>query len=301
MHGDFPDYNSGPALRAYLEKRGLGIRKYWGQHFLINPSARRAVAEALEMEKAGSVWEIGSGMGCMTKELLQAGGRVTAFEVDPGFCAILEGLFASFSGFTLVKGDVLKTWKSCGGGSPYLLGNLPYTVAAALLGDLIEGGRFFTRMSVTVQKEVARRMTALPGSADYSSLSVLCASAYTVRIVMTLKGASFYPPPRVESAVVCFERREDFPAPAPLFFPLVRALFASRRKTIVNNLEHFLGCSCIMDGVPRTAVPEAAAAALEQSGVRGGERAEKLPPEAFAALTAALTPFVKEKKSDEHG
>ncbi|MDR2702010.1 MAG: 16S rRNA (adenine(1518)-N(6)/adenine(1519)-N(6))-dimethyltransferase RsmA [Spirochaetaceae bacterium] len=290
------DYNSGPALRSFLESRGLSIRKQWGQNFLVNPQARRTLADALDAEKGASVWEIGSGLGAMTAELLERGMDVTAFEIDPGYCTILEELFAGPC-FTLIRGDVLKTWKSAEP-SPYLFGNLPYVTAALLLGNLIEGHRFFTRMAVTVQKEVALRMTARPGSKNYSSISVLCACAYSSKVIMTLKGPSFYPVPHVESAAVCFDRLPGTSLPPPLFYPVVRSLFASRRKTIANNLENFLSRSDIIKKKERGMAPSlsirekerkaVAAAALEKCGLRGGDRAENLPAEAFLALAAEL-------------
>ncbi|MCL1815460.1 MAG: 16S rRNA (adenine(1518)-N(6)/adenine(1519)-N(6))-dimethyltransferase RsmA [Treponema sp.] len=281
-----PDYNSGPALRSWLEERGLSIRKQWGQNFLINPSARRSLVDALDAK--GEVWEIGSGPGCMTAELLNRGMRVTAFEIDPGLCPILEELFAPSGRFTLIRGDVLKTWKTAQR-APYLLGNLPYTIAALFMGNLIEDRCFFTRMVVTVQKEVALRMAAPPGSKDYSSISVLCASAYTMKIIMTLKPPSFYPVPHVDSAAVCFEKRAGAPFPPPFFYPLIRALFASRRKTTANNLQNFLVHSGTLK--EKTAA-EQAAAVLKGCGISGRERAEKLPPETFFALAAELEKYV---------
>ena len=302
VSGSLPNYNSAAALRALLAEKGLSIRKQWGQNFLVNPSARRALVDSLEAE--GDVWEIGSGPGCMTAELLNRGMAVTAFEIDPGFCGILEEFFASSGRFTLIPGDVLTTWKTAKR-APYLLGNLPYTIAALLMGNLIEGSCFFARMVVTVQKEVALRMAARPGSKDYSSISVLCASAYTMKIIRTLKGSSFYPVPHVDSAAVRFERRSGAPPPPRLFYPLIRALFASRRKTTANNLTTFL---CRTGGEPRelsSSAPLAlagdtgtlkgrnksaglAAEVLKGCGLSGRERAEQLPPETFFALAMEL-------------
>jgi len=284
------DYNSGPALRSYLESRGLSIRKNWGQNFLINPQARSTLVDALEIERDMSVWEIGSGLGAMTAELLAREANVAAFEIDPGFCAILSELFTG-PRFTLIQGDVLKTWKDAVP-FPFLFGNLPYTTAAMLIGNLIEGQCIFDRMVVTVQKEVALRMAARPGSKDYSSISVLCASVYTSKIIMTLKGPSFYPAPHVESAAIRFDKLPKAAAPPPLFYPLIRSLFAARRKTIANNLENFLAR---FDTIKERERKTAAAAALEKSGIRGGERAEKLPVEGFFTLAAELEKYCKEQ------
>jgi 16S rRNA (adenine1518-N6/adenine1519-N6)-dimethyltransferase len=281
-----PDYNSGPALRAFLERRGLAIRKKWGQHFLVNPRARAALAAALDIKSGEGVWEIGPGLGAMTAPLLDRGARVRAFEVDPGFAAILSELFAG-AAFTLVPGDVMATWKTHDDSSPFLLGNLPYTIAAVLIGNLIENGRFFRRMVITVQKEVARRMAARPGGRDYSSISVLCASAYDIKPLLKLDAASFYPQPRVDSAALLFKRRESGPLPS-LFVPLTRSLFAFRRKTIANNLELFLSQSCILKADERMTFRETGVSVLEQCGIAPKERAEKLSFEAFAALASAL-------------
>lgn len=288
------NYNSGPALRSFLESRGLSIRKQWGQNFLVNPQARRTLAGALGAEKGASVWEIGSGLGAMTAELLERGMNVTAFEIDPGYCTILEELFTG-SCFSLIRGDVLKTWKSAEP-SPFLFGNLPYVTAALLLGNLIEGRRLFTRMVVTVQKEVALRMTALPGSKNYSSISVLCASAYRSKVIMALKGPSFYPVPHVESAAVRFDRLPGSPYLPAFFYPLVRSLFASRRKTTANNLEYFLSRSGIIREKERKTI---AAAALEKCGLCSRDRAENFPAERFLALAAELENLCKEISGKE--
>jgi 16S rRNA (adenine1518-N6/adenine1519-N6)-dimethyltransferase len=288
-----PDYNSGNALRTFLFERGMGIRKKWGQHFLVNPRARSVLAGALELKNGDGVFEIGPGMGAMTSLLLEKGARVRAFEIDPGFAAILRELFsgdlpAAGASFTLVQGDVLKTWETNDDGSPYLLGNLPYTIAAVLIGNLIEKNRLFRRMAITVQKEVALRMAAKPGGRDYSSISVLCASAYDIKPLMTLKPASFYPPPRVDSAALLFTLR-DGEKNRPMFAPLVRALFASRRKTAANNLEYFLSFSGILKtGASRSRFRDIAEAALLKSGIAPKERAENLDYRSFNALADAL-------------
>jgi len=287
------DYNSGPALRSFLESRGFSIRKQWSQNFLINPHARETLVRALGIEKDTRVWEIGSGLGAMTAELLKNGLKVSAFEIDPGFCSILKELFSG-PNFSLIEGDVLKTWKTAQP-CPYLFGNLPYAAAALLMGNLIEGQRFFKRMVITVQKEVALRMTAKPGSKDYSSISVLCASAYSSKIIMTLKGQSFYPAPHVDSAALCFDKLPGCPLPPPLFYPLLRSLFASRRKTIANNLQHFLSGFDTITGKEHKAI---AAAALEKSALCGGDRAEKLPAEAFFTLAAELEQYVGKRKKE---
>jgi len=275
-----PNYNSAAALRAFLDQNGLGMRKKFGQNFLINPGVRDALVRALNAQVGESVWEIGPGLGAMTSLLLEAGLCVRAFEIDAGFARALRELFAAHAGFTLVEGDALKTWRD-EPAAPYLLGNLPYNIAAALLSDFIEQGRYFDRIVVTVQREVARRMAAVPGSADYSSFSVLCASAYHIKPLMVIKGASFYPKPNVDSQAVLLERRDDAARIRPAcLYPLVRQLFSSRRKTIKNNLTAFFASSENPSVIT--------AQALETSALDGGRRAEDLSLEDFEALAKTI-------------
>jgi 16S rRNA (adenine1518-N6/adenine1519-N6)-dimethyltransferase len=272
------------------------MRKQLGQNFLINRDARKRLLDALEFRPGDKVWEIGPGLGAMTEGLLDRGAELTAFEIDYGFSKVLNEFFAlplrkeGSPSFTLISGDVLKTWRKAEA-APFLLGNLPYNIAAAILGDLIEKDRFFTRIVVTVQREVAQRMIAGPGSKNYSSFSVLCASAYTLKPLMVLKGPSFYPAPRVDSQGVLLSLRTDI-NPAlypPLFRPLVRGLFASRRKTIKNNLQSFLNSGILKKNGKNPAAGELAAEALKQCGIAPNERAENLGIPEFSALAAAIT------------
>ena len=282
------NYNSISELRSFLDKNGLGMRKKYGQNFLIHPGTRQALVDALKAPQGETVWEIGSGLGTMTSLLLERGLEVRAFEIDSGFARLLREMFSAYADFTLVEGDVLKTWPGQPP-APYLLGNLPYNIAATLLANLIEQRRFFKRMVVTVQREVARRMAAVPGSSDYSSFSVLCASAYRVQPLMVIKSTSFYPRPKVDSQGVLLELREDAAARAApkLLYPLLRQLFSSRRKTIKNNLAgFFMGIGDWGLGtVDRKAMCSSKAEeSLARCGIDGGRRAEELAFDDFVAL-----------------
>ena len=282
------NYNSAASLKAFLDANGLGMRKKFGQNFLINPNARQALAEALEAREGEAVWEIGPGLGAMTRILLQKGLSVRAFEIDPGFVRALKKIFANDSGFTLIEGDALKTWPAQPP-APYLLGNLPYNIGAALLADFIENGLFFRRAVVTVQREVAQRMAAGAGSANYSSFSVLCASAYRVKQLMLIKGASFYPKPNVDSQGVLLELRGDAGAGRPAcFYPLVRQLFCARRKTIKNNLAGFFARRGKQSGTGPAQTAELATELLAKCAIDGGLRAENLRVDDFAALAQAI-------------
>ncbi|GHV67846.1 ribosomal RNA small subunit methyltransferase A [Spirochaetia bacterium] len=291
------NYDSPVFLKAFLEERELGMRKKFGQNFLVDSKARTMLLDALEIEPGDEVWEVGPGLGAMTAGLLERGAAVKAFEIDAGFIKILKEYYGDNPRFTLVEGDVFKTWREAGaapgaglGQCPFFLGNLPYNIAAALLADLIEGQRFFKRMVVTVQREVADRMIAKPGSADYSSFSVLCSSVYTLTPLRIIKGSAFYPVPHVDSRGIRFDLRTDRDPGAypPLWQPLVRRLFADRRKTIKNNLQGFIG-SAFMHHTDK----EAALRALESCGIDPQRRAETLSPEEFSALAIVLEEMKK--------
>ncbi|MDR1074551.1 MAG: 16S rRNA (adenine(1518)-N(6)/adenine(1519)-N(6))-dimethyltransferase RsmA [Treponema sp.] len=298
------NYDSPQSLRAFLESRRLGMRKKFGQNFLINQDARRKLIDALEIHEGAVVWEVGAGLGAMTSLLLERGAIVNAFEIDAGFIAVLQEFFGDNPRFHLVEGDALKTWRLqpkpsvADPAADFFFGNLPYTIAATLLADFIEKSRFFKRLVATVQKEVAARIIAKPKSKRYSSFSVLCASAYTMKPLMTLKGASFYPAPHVDSQAVRFDIRTDIdPATAypPLFRPLVRCLFASRRKIVKNNLiafasSRFRGNSRVAGGVDNGASNASAIAveALRHCGIPENERAENLEIQDFVNLAEKI-------------
>ena len=244
-----PDYNSPSQLKALLEANGFSMQKKFGQNFLINQQAREKLIQALEVEKDTTVWEVGPGLGSMTSGLLEKGAKLTAFEIDRGFASLIEQFFYDYKqngSFTLVLGDVLKTWYAQTEKGTKLpqrfFGNLPYNIAATLIADTIEKNIRFERCVFTVQKEVAQRMCAKPGTNDYSSFSVLCTWAYDVMPLMDLSGSNFWPKPNVDSRAVLFTKKAAFPqCTDPAFFVrLERALFSSRRKNVRNNLQGFL-------------------------------------------------------------
>jgi 16S rRNA (adenine1518-N6/adenine1519-N6)-dimethyltransferase len=256
----------------------------YGQNFLVNGNARKMLLDALGTGPGDAVWEIGPGLGSMTQGLLEREAQVTAFEIDKGFAVVLNEFFGGCPGFNLIEGDVLKTWPQTAAAGDYLLGNLPYTIGAALLADFIEQKRYFKRMVVTVQKEVAQRMAAKPGSKDYSSFSVLCASAYRVTPLAVLKGASFYPEPRVDSRGVRLDLLPGSVYP-DCFFPLVRSLFASRRKTVKNNLKTFIAQRSAQTGLSIRGTAEESLALAE---IKGEDRAERFGVEELCALASAV-------------
>lgn len=288
---EHPDYNSPAALKTFLERSGLAMQKKFGQNFLVNESARKRLVDALEISNGTKVWEVGPGLGCMTSELLGRGAEVVAFEIDHGFARLLTDFFDEFNergSFRLVEGDVLKTWPDYAdknGAPERFFGNLPYNVAGTLIADTITKGLRFDRAVFTVQKEVGQRMTARPGTDDYSSLSVLCQWAYNVKPVMDLAPGNFWPAPKVMSRAVLLTKKDDFPCcnnPA-FFMAMTRQIFSLRRKTLRNNLL-------------RLAPPEICDAALENANINPAIRAETLGIKALLELSDALDSAIMQEK-----
>jgi len=267
-----PDYNSPAELKQVLDANGFSMQKKFGQNFLINEDARRRLVDALELTEGMKVWEVGPGLGAMTNTILERGADLTVFEIDHGFTSLISGFFEDYSKggtFRIVEGDVMKTWKGHlkeAGQPDRFFGNLPYNIAATIIADTIENNVRFDKCVFTVQKEVAQRMCAKPGTADYSSFSALCQWAYDVKPLLDLAGGNFWPKPNVDSRAVVFTKKADFPCckNPELFIKMQRALFSSRRKTVRNNLSQFLKNN------------DLAVSCLEKAGIDIMKRAEVL-------------------------
>ena len=267
-----PDYNSPAELKQVLDANGFSMQKKFGQNFLINEDARRRLVDALELTEGIKVWEVGPGLGAMTNTILERGADLTVFEIDRGFASLISGFFEDYSKggtFRIVEGDVMKTWKGHlkeAGHPDRYFGNLPYNIAATIIADTIENNVRFDKCVFTVQKEVAQRMCAKPGTADYSSFSALCQWAYDVKPLLDLAGGNFWPKPNVDSRAVVFTKKADFPCckNPELFIKMQRALFSSRRKTVRNNLSQFLKNN------------DLAVSCLEKAGIDIMKRAEVL-------------------------
>jgi dimethyladenosine transferase len=272
------NFDSPVSIRTFLEAQGLAVSKKFGQNFLVDRGMRERIIEALDVQPGMSVWEIGPGIGSMTEIILQKGADLTTFEIDYGFVRVLEEMFGSDSHFSIVKGDMLKTWRSVPERPDRIFGNLPYSAAFAIIADLLEQDCVPARMVFTLQKEAARRMAARPGTKDYSSLSVLCASVCDVRILFDIGASAFWPQPRVTSSVVLLVPKKDPVAPEKRkdFSDFVRAAFSSRRKTLRNALH--VWAHTHIPSMNETEFESLLAACLAKIGARPDVRAEALPP-----------------------
>lgn len=242
----FMNYDSQKEIINVLTERGLRPTKKFGQNFMISRAAREKVLSYVDIKPGDSVWEIGGGLGAMTSMALEKvgqNGHLTVFEIDRGYIDFLTEQFGSHPGFQIIAGDMVKTWKAlyeASGRPDIIFGNLPYNSASAMITQLIEGDCLAPRMVFTVQKEMGLRITAKPGSADYSSFSVFCQLACDVIYQGDLKSGSFYPVPDVVSGIVTFTPKPGFRDYAtPQVLKVIRDMFASRRKTLLNNLRPY--------------------------------------------------------------
>lgn len=288
-----PDYNSPIALKNFMDENNMAMQKKFGQNFLVNADARKKLIDVLDVKPGMKVWEVGPGLGSMTSGLLERGVNLTVFEIDHGFARLLTQFFEEYANsgnFSLVEGDVLKTWPKFAKENDIperFFGNLPYNVAATIIADTITKGFRFDKAVFTIQKEVGQRMNAKPGTEDYSSFSVLCQWAYDVKPVMDLAGGNFWPVPNVASRAVLMTKKEDFPKceNPELFRKMVRQIFALRRKTLRNNLSRFVKAEICDE-------------ALKIAEIEPSIRAENLSVEDLLKLSDALNSVIEKTKME---
>ena len=273
------NYSSINEISAVLSENGLAMTKKFGQNFLINPEARARIVSAAMVSPGMDVWEIGPGLGAITHLLLKAGVAVKAFEIDHGFASVLRDKAFPDEDFTLIEGDALETLFSIPFDADRVMGNLPYNVGSEIIARLIERRCLPPMMVFTLQKEVALRMMAKPGSEDYSSFSVLTQLDYDNIVPFTIKAGSFFPAPRVDSAVIVMRRKESYVDDDERdgFLAFIRVLFSQRRKTIRNNILS-----------SRQFSRDSMEAAFASAGLTGGERAEVLDTPILLSLFRAM-------------
>lgn len=276
------DLSSPRDVRRFLEERGITLKKRWGQNFLFQEHYRRWIVELLAPEEGQEIWEIGPGLGSLTDGLVASGAAVTLFEIDHGLIELLRERFGE--AVTVVAGDAVR---ECvvrlqeGLVPEKVVGNLPYSSGAKIIASFVESPLPAPpAMIVMVQREVAERMIAEPGGEEYSSFTVLVASAYEARLEGDVPPSAFLPAPRVRSTVVRLTPKAEVVAAEQrrALSTVTRALFTSRRKTARNGLR-------------RAFEPEQAGrlvGRLEELGFSGDQRGEEFPLEVYLALAKAL-------------
>jgi 16S rRNA (adenine1518-N6/adenine1519-N6)-dimethyltransferase len=248
------------------------VKKEYGQHFLVDRNILDVIGRLAELGPDDVVLEIGPGQGVLTRYLAERVGRVHAIEIDRALEPSLSELPENVD---LVFGDALQL--ELPQDATKLVANLPYNVATPLLVESLDGLPRIGLWCVMVQREVADRLFAEPGTKAYGAVSVLVRLAADRTGFHAVSRTVFRPPPNVDSALVAFRRRQ-LPPDFPRVKEVVTAAFAYRRKTLPNSL-------ALVGLTPR----ERAAAALASIGYPPGTRAEALAPQEFVALTEALT------------
>lgn len=273
-------------ITALLQRHGFHFSKSLGQNFLTAAWVPQEIAAESGITKEDGALEIGPGVGCLTAELAKTAGRVTAIELDGRLRDVLAETLTDFDNVSVVFADALKAdlpaicaetlgerpWKVCA--------NLPYNVTTPLITAFLEAG-CFESVTVMIQKEVAQRLCAAPGTGEYGAFSVLVQWYAEPRLLFDVPPHCFVPQPKVTSAVVRMDRRTAPPAQADdekFFFRTVRAAFAQRRKTLSNALRS--GFS----ELDRADIE----AAIAETGLPLTVRGETLSIAQFAALSNAL-------------
>ncbi len=233
-------------IRALCEKYNFRLKKSLGQNFLHDRAVLDAIVEAAAPE-GGGVLEIGPGFGVLTEALSETAEKVVAIEIDEQLLPVLSETLAPYPNASVVHGDVLKLnlpallEEKFGDMPVSVAANLPYYITTPILLALLTQKLPFRRIVVMMQKEVADRIMAKEGGKDYGALTVAVQYRCAVSRVCRVPASSFIPPPKVDSEVLCLSLR-DVPPAVPknedYFFSLVRAVFAQRRKTLVNGLSN---------------------------------------------------------------
>ncbi len=275
--GAHPSLTSPRTIREILHRHGLAADKSFGQHFLTDDRVLASVIEAAGVGPSDEVWEVGPGLGVLTRALARVARRVVSIELDRRLLDVLTETLAHVESVEVVHADATTFDFTRATPGSVFAANLPYNVGTGILVRVLESARF-RRIGVLLQREVAERLCAPPGSKTYGALSLLVAHLGHARIVRRVPPGCFVPPPTVTSAVVRIDVRPDA-LPDPATFAVVRAGFRHRRKTLARNLR--------MAGVPE----EAVVAALTALSLDPRIRAEALDLATFRSLAQHLPPL----------
>ena len=284
--------------RGLLGRYDLRPRKSLGQNFLVDPTAPDRIAECAGLTVEDTVLEVGAGVGTLTAALARRAGAVIAVETDPMLLDVLHAEMAAYPNVRIVHGDILTldpvtllSVLPCERAKPlwgvrllhyHVVANLPYYITNAVVRHLLEARVRPQQMVLTVQREVAERIVAQPG--DMSLLAVSVQFYGRPELCLRLRRGAFFPPPKVESAVVrvCIHEEPLFEvADVGQFFGIVRAGFSQRRKQLRNSLASSLPLD-----------PHSVEAALQGQGIDPTRRAETLSMAEWGRVSAALAPML---------
>ena len=277
--------------RLLLEKYGFMLKKKYGQNFLIDENVLESITEAAELSKDITVLEIGPGIGTLTQYLCESARKVVAVEIDRNLIPILDEVLKPYDNVEVINRDIMKTdtdalFADEPAGTLKVVANLPYYITTPVMIKLIEGSAVFDHMIFMIQKEVADRIQAAPGTKEYGALSLAVKYFADVRVIGTVPPECFIPRPKVESTIISLKRHKT-----PLvdtdkthLFKIIRASFNQRRKTLANAIENFEGLDYTREDVQ---------AALEAAGLDENIRGEKLSLQEFAMVSDHLFHITK--------
>lgn len=275
--------------KKLLSEYKIQLKKSLGQNFLTDPHVLDKIIHAASLTKESGVIEIGPGIGALTERLAQTARKVVAIEIDQRLIPVLEKLFQNDDNVEIINGDALTVnlkqvvaehFRDTG--SLHVVANLPYYVTSPILVRLLQEQLPLTNIVIMIQKEVADRLKATPGTKDYSSLSVLVQYYADVKEVGRVPSHVFVPRPQVDSAVVCLTLKKEPKVQVPdeqAFFKMVRAAFNQRRKTLLNSLHSHLLSSVSKEEVERW---------MHEAGIDPKRRAETLNLEEFVVLAEVI-------------
>ena len=279
-------------IKPLLMENGFHFSKAKGQNFLIAGWVPEQIAEDAGVDCTAGVLEIGPGIGPLTQQLALRAGKVCAVELDERLKPILQQTVGEFENLEILWGDVLKldvpalVQEKFSGLRPMACANLPYYITSPILTALLEA-ECFESVTVMVQKEVAQRIAAKPGTADYSAFTVFCQYYAQPELLFDVPAGCFLPQPKVTSAVITLRTRKTLPweiADKAVFFKTVRASFAMRRKTLQNGLAA---------GFPELG-KQGAGAVIKACGLPANVRGETLDIAGFAVIANEI---VRRKKN----
>lgn len=271
--------------KEILNRYPFVFKKKFGQNFLINPHTLDKIIEAADISEDDCIIEIGPGIGCVTQQLLSKAGKVIAIEIDNNLIPILEDNFGDCPNFTLINDDVLKVdlhqliREQAQGKNIKVVANLPYYITTPIIMMLLENQLDLETITVMVQKEVALRMDAQPGTKQYGAITVALNYYTSSYLVTNVSRHCFMPSPNVDSAVIQFKLHDKPPVDVKderLLFQIIKAAFAQRRKTLLNTLFARGGLNIPKDELKTI---------LDESGIGASVRGETLSLEEFAMLT----------------
>ena len=287
-----PEIGSRTRTRAIMEKYGIHTKKAFGQNFLTDLNVLKNIVSAAEITRDDNVIEIGPGIGALTEQLAQAAGEVLALEIDQDLIPVLAEVLAPYDSVTVLNQDVLQAnlpelikQQFTDPSRPIkVVANLPYYITSPILMNLLAAPVDWAAICVMMQKEVAQRLTAQPGTKQYGALTLAIEYQMTAEIAFNVSRRVFVPAPNVDSAIVVLKPRTT-PLPVQPFnkqklFGFIRGCFAHRRKSLWNNLQATVG--------KQQAVKEKMQAILTALTISPQTRPERLTLEQFIELANAL-------------